>query len=400
MNLDFNEQEESFRRAVRAWLDEALRGEFAALRGRGGPGDEHASLAGRLAWERVLGASEWACVGWPRAYGGRGATLNEQVIFHEEYARARAPGRLGHIGETLLGPTVIEFGTEAQKRRFLPPIARGEEFWCQGYSEPEAGSDLANVQTRAELVGGEWVINGQKTWTSLAHCADWCFVLCRTNPTAPRHRGLSYLLVPMRSEGIEVRPIEQITGTSEFNEVFFDNVRTPAENVLGPVDGGWRVAMATLAFERGTSTLGQQLMFENELAEVIAAAKASGAARDPAIRQRIAAAWMGLKVMRMSSLRTLSLMQGGELRREAMIAKLYWATWHRDLGKLAMDVLGEEAGVVGEGYELSALQRLFLFTRADTIYAGSNEIQRNIIGERALGLPPEPRPAPSERRES
>ncbi len=400
MNLEFSKDEEAFRRSVRAWLEAALQGEFAALRGRGGPGDEHASLEGRQAWERVLGASEWACVGWPKASGGRGATLNEQVIFHEEYARARAPGRLGHIGEMLLGPTVIEFGTDAQKQRFLPPIARGEEFWCQGYSEPNAGSDLANVQTRAELVGGEWVINGQKTWTSLAHCADWCFVLCRTNPSAPRHKGLSYLLVPMRSPGIEVRAIEQLTGTSEFNEVFFDNVRTPAENVLGPIDGGWRVAMATLAFERGTSTLGQQLMFENELAEVIDAAKANGAAKDPAIRQRIASAWMGLRVMRMSTLRTLSLMQGGELRREAMTAKLYWATWHRDLGKLAMDVLGPEACVVGPAYELTPLQRLFLFSRADTIYAGSNEIQRNIIGERALGLPPEPRAAATERRES
>ena len=400
MNLEFSKDEEAFRRSVRAWLEAALQGEFAALRGRGGPGDEHASLEGRQAWERVLGASEWACVGWPKASGGRGATLNEQVIFHEEYARARAPGRLGHIGEMLLGPTVIEFGTDAQKQRFLPPIARGEEFWCQGYSEPNAGSDLANVQTRAELVGDEWVINGQKTWTSLAHCADWCFVLCRTNPSAPRHKGLSYLLVPMRSPGIEVRAIEQLTGTSEFNEVFFDNVRTPAENVLGPIDGGWRVAMATLAFERGTSTLGQQLMFENELAEVIDAAKANGAAKDPAIRQRIASAWMGLRVMRMSTLRTLSLMQGGELRREAMTAKLYWATWHRDLGKLAMDVLGPEACVVGPAYELTPLQRLFLFSRADTIYAGSNEIQRNIIGERALGLPPEPRAAATERRES
>jgi len=394
MNLHFTEQEEAFRREVRAWLATQLEGElaeFAALRGRGGPGDEHASLEGRLVWERTLGAAGWTCVGWPKEYGGRGASLNEQVIYHEEYARARAPGRLGHIGETLLGPTLIAFGTEAQRKRFLMPIARGEELWSQGYSEPNAGSDLANVQTRAELVGDEWVVTGQKTWTSLAHCADWCFVICRTDPSAPKHKGLSYLLVPMKQSGIEIRPIEQMTGNSEFNEVFFEGARTHKDNVLGPVNGGWKVAMATLAFERGASTLGQQLFFENELKEIIDAANANGSSRNPIIRQRIADAWIGLKVMRMNALRTLSLMQGGELRREAMIAKLYWATWHRNLGKLAMDVLGQDAEIVAPGYELTPLQRLFLFSRADTIYAGSNEIQRNIIGERALGLPPEPR---------
>ena len=404
MNLHFTEQEEAFRREVRDWLAGALTGAFAALRGRGGPGDEHASLEGRLLWEKKLGQDGWSCVGWPKEHGGRGITLNEQVIFHEEYARARAPGRLGHIGETLLGPTLIAFGTEAQKKRFLPPIARGEEFWCQGYSEPNAGSDLANVQTRAERVGDEWIITGQKTWTSLAHCAEWCFVVCRTDPAAPKHKGISYLLVPMRQKGIEVRPIEQMTGNSEFNEVFFEGARTHVDNIVGPVNGGWKIAMATLAFERGASTLGQQLMFENELSEILTLAKENGAARDPLMRQRLADAWIGLKIMRMSTLRTLSLMQGGELRREAMTAKLYWATWHRNLGKLAMDVSGIASEVIGPSYALDSLQRLFLFTRADTIYAGSNEIQRNIIGERALGLPPEPRPAPisptTERRES
>jgi alkylation response protein AidB-like acyl-CoA dehydrogenase len=400
MNLHFTEQEEAFRREVRDWLADALSGDLAALRGRGGPGDEHASLEGRRVWEQKLGQAGWTCIGWPKEHGGRGATLNEQVIFHEEYARARAPGRLGHIGETLLGPTLIAFGSEAQKKRFLPPIVRGEEFWCQGYSEPNAGSDLANVQTRAERVGNEWVITGQKTWTSLAHCANWCFVLCRTDPAAPKHKGLSYILVPMQQATIEVRPIVQLSGNAEFNEVFFEGARAPLENVVGDVNGGWKIAMATLAFERGASTLGQQLMFENELAEIIALAKENGAAKDAVMRQRLADAWIGLKVMRMSTLRTLSLMQGGELRREAMIAKLYWATWHKSLGKLAMDVAGLAAEAVGPAYELSSLQRLFLFSRADTIYAGSNEIQRNIIGERALGLPPEPRAASPEGRSS
>jgi alkylation response protein AidB-like acyl-CoA dehydrogenase len=343
-----------------------------------------------------MGAAGWSCIGWPREYGGRDATLNQQLIFHEEYARARAPGRLGHIGEGLLGPTIIAFGTEAQKKRFLPPIVRAEELWCQGYSEPNAGSDLANVQTRAVRDGDEWVITGQKVWTSLAHWADWCFVLARTDADAPKHKGLSYLLVPMKQKGIEIRPIVQMTGSSEFNEVFFEGARTHASNVVGEVNGGWKVAMGTLAFERGASTLGQQLAFRNELAEIIAIAKKNGASKDPLIRQRLAKAWTGLEIMRLNTLRTLPAMQGGELGREAMIAKLYWATWHRELGELAMDVLGPEAEIAaGAPYDLTALQRLFLFTRSDTIYAGSNQIQRNIIGERALGLPPEPRAAAS-----
>jgi alkylation response protein AidB-like acyl-CoA dehydrogenase len=402
MDLRFTPPEEAFRKEAREWLESRLSGQFRGVRGRGGPGDEGAAKDERVAWERALGAAGWACVGWPKAYGGREASLVEQVIFHEEYARARAPGRLGHIGEGLLGPTLIAFGTEAQRQRFLPPIVRGEELWCQGYSEPNAGSDLANVQTRAVREESEWVITGQKVWTSLAHWADWCFVLCRTDPDPEvRHRGLSYLLVPMRTPGIEVRPIVQMTGGEEFNEVFFDRARTSIDNVVGPVGGGWKVAMATLAFERGASTLGQQLAFENELNHVITVAKTNGAAREPALRQRIAQAWMGLKIMRLHALRTLSLMQGGELAREAMVSKLYWATWHRELGKLAMDVLGAEAEVTGAeastsaayAHALTELQRLFLFTRADTIYAGSNEIQKNIIGERALGLPPEPRVA-------
>jgi alkylation response protein AidB-like acyl-CoA dehydrogenase len=392
MDLHFSPEEEAFRREVRAFLTDRLRGEFACVVGRGGPGDEHELFEKRVAWEQMLGREGWACIGWPKEYGGRGASLPEQVIYYEEYARARAPGRLGHIGEGLLGPTLIAFGTEEQRRRFLPPIVRCEELWCQGYSEPNAGSDLANVQTRAELVNGEWVITGQKIWTSLAVRSHWCFALCRTDPAAPKHKGLSYLLVPMQQKGVLVRPISQMNGGSEFSEVFFDGARTAESNVVGGVDGGWRVAMGTLAFERGASTLGQQFGFENELQQIIAAAKANGAAQDPILRDRLARARVGLTVMRLNALRTLSLMQDGELRREAMMAKLYWATWHRELGKLAMDVLGA-ASEIGEGapYELTSLQRLFLFSRADTIYAGSNQIQRNIIAERALGLPPEPR---------
>jgi alkylation response protein AidB-like acyl-CoA dehydrogenase len=392
VDLRFSAEDEAFRAEVRQWLDDHLAGEFASLRGRGGPGDEHADFEGRRAWERALGRAGWTCVGWPREHGGRGAGLHQQVIFYEEYARARAPARVGIVGEGLLGPTLIAFGSEAQKRRFLPPIVRGDELWCQGYSEPNAGSDLANVATRAVLDGDEWVVTGQKVWTSLAHWSDWCFALCRTDLDAPKHRGISYLLVPMRQPGVEVRPIVQLTGTSEFNEVFFDGARTGAADVVGDVNGGWKVAMRTLAFERGASTLGQQLAFENELRNVTEIARKNGASADPVMRQRLARAWIGLRIMRFNALRTLSAMQGDELTREGMITKLYWAAWHRELGELAMDVLGPEAELAEDApYELTGLQRLFLFTRADTIYGGSNQIQRNIIGERALGLPAEPR---------
>lgn len=396
MNTRFSDEDEAFRREVSDWLEAELSGDFRDVRGRGGPGDEHAMLDERRAWEKRLGEAGWTCVGWPREYGGRELPLSQQMIYYEEYARLGGPGRLGHIGEGLLGPTLIAFGSEEQKRRFLPGIQLGDAIWCQGYSEPNAGSDLANVQTRARLEGGEWVIDGQKVWTSWAEWSDWCFVLCRTNAEAtPKHRGISYLLVPMRQEGIEIRPIVQITGDSEFSEVFYNGARTEAENVVGDVDGGWKVAMGTLAFERGASTLGQQMLFQNELDEIIAIAKANGAAGDRLIRQRIADAWIGLRIQRYNALRMLSSEEVARTgsSREAMITKLFWATWHRNLGELAMDVLGAESEVTGgEPYELTRLQRMYLFSRSDTIYAGSNEIQRNIIAERALGLPREPRP--------
>jgi alkylation response protein AidB-like acyl-CoA dehydrogenase len=391
VDLRYSAQDEAFRHEAAEWLSTHLAGEFAVVRGRGGPGDEHALFDERLAWERHMGRSGWSCVGWPKPWG-RGATLQQQVIFHEEYARAGGPGRLGHIGETLLGPTLIAFGSDEQKRRFLPPIASAEELWCQGYSEPNAGSDLANVQTKAELDGDQWVVTGQKVWTSGAQWSDWCFVLCRTELDSPSHRALSYLLVPMKQKGVEVRPIVQMTGTSEFSEVFFDGARTDAAHVVGARGEGWKVAMGTLAFERGASTLGQQHAFENELAQVFALARENGAASDPVMRQRLADAWIGLRIMRYNALRMLTHADSAVLGGEALITKLYWATWHRELGKLAMDVLGARAEIAeAPPYELTALQRMFLFTRSDTIYAGTNQIQRNIIAERALGLPREPK---------
>jgi len=252
--MDFTDTpaEAAFRAEVRAWLAEHLVGEYAALGSGGGPADE-TGWDTRLEWEKVLGADRWVGMSWPVEYGGRGADLAQQIIFNEEYARAGAPARISFFGEGLFAPTLIQFGTDEQKQRFLPAIQRVEELWCQGFSEPNAGSDLANIQTRAVLDGDEWVITGQKVWTTLAHRADWCFVVCRTDPESSSHHGLSYLLCPMDQPGVEVRPLRQLTGSSEFNEVFFDSARTAKANVLGPVGEGWKVAMATLGFERGTA---------------------------------------------------------------------------------------------------------------------------------------------------
>lgn len=392
MKIGFGIEDEAFRQEVAHWLEQHLQGEFEQLRFRGGPGDEHMFPEERKAWEREMAKGGWIGLGWPRECGGRGLSISQQVIFHEEYARAGGPGRMGHIGEGLAGPTIAAFGTEEQKRRFLPGILEGREFWCQGYSEPGAGSDLAGVKTRARLENGRWLINGQKVWTSLAHESDWCFVIARTEPGSVGHKGLSFFLVPMHQANIRVQPIQQITGTSEFNEVFFDDAETAEDNIVGAPGEGWKIAMALLGFERGVSTLGQQMLFQNELDEIVRIAKANGAAADPMLRQRLARAWAGLRTLRYNSLRMLSGPQNGSLRPEAMSYKLAWSTWHVELGKLAMDVLGPQAEILdGAPYELSRLQSLFLFTRSDTIYGGSNEIQRNIIAERALGMPREPR---------
>jgi alkylation response protein AidB-like acyl-CoA dehydrogenase len=380
-------EDAEFRQQARGWLETQLTGEFESLAGTGGPGHEHEHVTERLAWERRLGEGGWIGLGWPEADGGRGLGWRQQVIFHEEYARARAPGRVGHIGEQLLGPTLLVFGTPEQKSRFLPGILSGTQMWCQGYSEPDAGSDLAAVRTRAVLADGEWHLSGQKIWTSLAHVADWCFVLARTDPAQERHRGLSCLLVPMNQPGIDIRPIVQLTGTSEFNEVFFDDARARADDIVGAPGDGWRVAMITLGVERGVSTFGQQLGFRREFENVLAAARANRSIEEPDIAARITDAWIGLQVMRFTAEATLGTPAGTAPGTEANIAKLLWAPWHQLLGELAVDVAGADATVTGPDYGLSEAQTLFLYTRADTIYGGSNEIQRNIIAERGLGLP-------------
>jgi alkylation response protein AidB-like acyl-CoA dehydrogenase len=345
----------------------------------------------RKSWERELAKGGWVGLSWPKEYGGRDATLTQQLIFNEEYARAGGPVRAGFFGEQLLGPTLMAFGSEAVKERFLPPILRAEEFWCQGFSEPDAGSDLANVKTTAVLDGDQWVINGQKVWTSLGHIADWIFVVCRTDPAAPRKQlGITFLLCPLDQPGVDMRPIQQITGTAEFNEVFFDGARTDASLVVGEIGKGWSVVMGTLGFERGTAFLAQQLRFAAEYHMLVAEVRARGLDHEPAIRQRLADAYIGLELMRLTGLRTISqLINGGSLGPESSIGKLHWSRWHQRLGELEMDVLGADALIAQTG-TLGDFQYTFQFSRADTIYAGSSEIQRNIVGERVLGLPRDP----------
>ena len=388
MKLGFSAEQEQFRSEVSGWLNQQLSGPFADIHGLN---LQTGMPERRLAWEQALGEARWSAIGWPEEYGGRGADLAEQVIFAEEYARAGGPTRLGHMGVELAGPTILHFGNDEQRRRFLPKIATGQEMWCQGYSEPGAGSDLSNVRTKATFEDGRWVLEGQKIWTSLAQFADWCFVVCRSEPGSSGRVGLTYLLVPMDQPGVEVRPIRQMTGDEEFNEVFFNGAVTVGENVVGEPGDGWQVAMGTLSFERGVSTLAQQMHFKNELNAIIKIANDNGEARNPLIRQRIAKAWRGLQIMRASALRMLSGANSGTLSGPQYTYKIFWASWHRELGELAMDVMGQSGDIVNADYKMSELSRLFLFSRSDTIYAGTNQIQRNLIAERALGLPKEPR---------
>jgi alkylation response protein AidB-like acyl-CoA dehydrogenase len=379
VDFGFTEEDETFRTEAKGWLAAHATG-----------------VQDRRTWERTLGHAGWIGLGWPEpGYGNRTATLTQQVVWAEEYARSTAPPRSGHIGENLLAPTLIAHGTPEQKSRFLPPIAAGDELWCQGYSEPDAGSDLAGVRTTAVREPRGYRVTGQKIWTSLAHEADWCFVLARTDPGARRHHGLSFLLVPMDQPGrVEVRPIRQMTGTSDFNEVFFDGAHARAEHVVGGEGNGWRVAMSLLGFERGVSTLAQQIGFARELAEVVRTAVVTGAADDPVVRDRLITQWAELRAMRWNALRTL----GDTTDAGApSVAKLLWGRWHQRLGELAMQVRGA-GGAAGPAdwspsapYELDPHHHLFLFSRADTIYGGSDEIQRTIIAERVLGLPKEPR---------
>jgi len=389
MKLGFSPADEEFRRECADWLNGQMAGEFKDIKGITTLTEK---AERRKEWEQQLAAHKWSCIGWPEEWGGRAATLAQQVIFAEEYARAGVPGRVNHIGVELAGPTLLAFGTDAQKNRFLPGIAAGQTIFCQGFSEPGAGSDLASVRTKARLEGDEWVVNGQKIWTSLAHISDWIFVVSRSEEGSKGPKGLTFLMMEIDQPGIEIRPIKQINGDAEFNETFFTDAKCPADSLIGAVGDGWKIAMGLLAFERGVSTLGQQMGFRNELDEVIAAAKATGAAKDPLIRQRIAKAEIGLQLMRYGAMRMLSNTDHSKIDGAALTYKIQWASWRRGLGELAMDIIGQSGEIAdGDAYEWSVLPNLFLYSRSDTIYGGTNQIQRNLIAERGLGMPREPR---------
>jgi alkylation response protein AidB-like acyl-CoA dehydrogenase len=413
MNLTYPAEAEEFRLEVKAWLEENLPEGW----GDGGAtmsAEERAAFTRE--WTPKLYKGGWICASWPAEYGGRGLSIWESVVLAEEFARVGAPMRADFFGDTLVGPTILHWGTEEQKKEFLPQILSGEISWCQGFSEPDAGSDLASLKTRAELDGDEWVINGQKVWTTQAQHADYIFLLCRTDPDAPKHAGISYLLVPMRQEGIEVRPIAQVDGSAEFNEVFFTNARCPRENVVGGVNNGWSVAMTTLGFERGMSATTGHRRFQKELAVIIDAARKNGKASDPIVRQGLARAWSMVKILEINGLRSLLSTVRGDNSAAALGAtnKMFWSEYHRDVMSLAIDILGLEGqiltggnGAPGEeefvpgigarklrpGYPVSALQSSFFFSRSETIWGGTAQIQRNIVGERLLGLPKEPKPA-------
>ena len=391
MNLVDTPTQATCREEIRDWLGEHLTGEFARHRGVGGPADD-SWWELRLAWERELAAGGWLGLTWPVEYGGRGGTLEEELVFLEEHFRARAPYWVGVHGRDLFGPTLLHAGTAAQKARFLPRIMACDEMWGQGFSEPEAGSDLGGVRTRAVRDGDEWVLNGQKIWMTFGTHADWLYVLCRTNADAPKHHGLSLILVPAHQRGVDVRPIRNLAGGEEFAEVFFSDARTRADLVVGPVDGAWSVVMGTVGTERGTTALPYQAAFEQQLHDLVGELRERGRTDDPVVRQRLAQAWIGLQLNRHNNARMLTrLVRDGTLGPEASLSKLFWSHWHRDLGALMMDLRGADATVVGDGWSLDPFQTVFLNSRAETIYGGANEIQRNIVAERLLGLPKEPR---------
>ncbi|HEV8299148.1 MAG TPA: acyl-CoA dehydrogenase family protein [Acidimicrobiales bacterium] len=404
MDVAYPPEAVAFGAEVRAWLAENLPAGWSE------PGFTMTGAARRAfleEWTRRLYDGGWVCASWPKEYGGRGLSLMESVVLAEEFARADVPMRVSSLGEILIGPTILQWGTEEQKQAFLPRILRGEIVWCQGFSEPASGSDLASLATSAELDGDEWVIDGEKIWTSEAEDADYIFMLVRTSPDKPRHAGISFLLVPMRQPGITVHAIAQPDGTHGFNRVTFEGARCPAANVVGGVDNGWKVAMTTLGFERGLSATTGYHRFRRELDDIIASARANGVNRDPVMRQRLAAAWTTVEIMRMTGYRTLTAeLQGRAEGALDAIHKVFWSDYSQRASTLGLDVLGPigqiltgteydvRPAAVGLGrrepmheYPASPLQRLFFFACGEKIYGGTSEIQRNIIAERALGLP-------------
>ena len=407
MDLTYPPEAEAFRTEIHAWLVENLpQGWFE-------PGffqseDERKDF--NQTWTAKLFAGGWICAGWPVEYGGKGLSLLEQVVLNEEFASAGAPMRADFFGDTLVGPTILQWGTEEQKREFIPGILQGKIAWCQGFSEPNSGSDLASLKTSAVLDGDEWIINGQKVWTTQAQHADYVFLMCRTDPDAPQHAGISYLLVPMRQAGVDVRPITQVDGSAEFNEVFFTNVRCPKGNVVGGVNNGWKVAMTTLGFERGSSSTTGHRRFLKEWQIIVDEAKQREKNADLRVRDNLVRAWQKVKIMEINGYRSLtdSLNNTHDAALLGACNKMFWSEAHRASMELAINILGMDGQILtGQGdaesslpgmgrgradYPVSELQASFFFSRSETIWGGTAEIQRNIIGERALGLPKEPKP--------
>ena len=395
MDFTYSAENLRFRDELRQWLNDNLPKGWGVTAHE--PKDEDERARFRLDWERQLFDGGWSGLDWPTQYGGRGATLIEQAIFSEEMARAGAPDGLNIIGRNLVGPTLMRHGSEAQRQRYLPKILSTEEVWCQGFSEPNAGSDLASINCRAEREGDHFVVNGQKVWTSFAQYSQWCILLVRTDRTLPKHQGISFLLVDMKSPGVTVRPLKQISGESEFNETFFEDVRVPAENIVGELNGGWKIAQTTLAAERGPGdAMARQIRFKRELDRLIAAAAALkrgsvSAIDDPVLRQKIAKSIVEIEIMRLSCLRSLSKMvKGSAPGATASMLKLYWSHAAQGMYETALETVGHLAPLT-DGDPLApadgAFQLGFLQSRAFTIYSGSSEIQRNIIAERVLGLP-------------
>jgi alkylation response protein AidB-like acyl-CoA dehydrogenase len=409
MDLTYPPEAEAFRSEIRAWLEEHLPDGWFDKGFEMTPEEKQKFNED---WTNTLHDGGWICATWPVEYGGKGLTTMQGVVLAEEFARARAPMRADFFGDTLVGPTILMNGTEEQKKEFLPKILNGEMRWCQGFSEPDSGSDLASLKTTAVLDGSEWVINGQKVWTTQAQFADYCFVLARTDPDVKQQAGISYLLVPMRQPGIEVRGITQPDGTAEFNEVFFNDARCPVDNVVGGVNKGWKVANDTLGFERGISATTGHRRFEEEWRRMVAAAREHGVIDDPIIRQGLAAYWTKIQILRINGLRNLTAALKGtrDLGTAALGAtnKMFWSEMHQAAMDLAIDIHGangmlSDAGpddgswpaaqrIKGrDGYHVSPMVSSYFFSRSETIWGGSSQIQRNIVGERVLGLPREPK---------
>jgi alkylation response protein AidB-like acyl-CoA dehydrogenase len=404
MDVRYPPEAEAYREKVQAFLAEHLPAGWQGI----GALDEEDRRRFTEEWRQTLSEHGYLAVSWPKAFGGGGLTPLETVVLSEEFTKAGVPTGITNdvFSIAMVGNTLLEWGTEEQKRHYLPRILSGEDRWCQGYSEPNAGSDLGNLGCRAVLDGDEWVINGQKIWTSAGHLANWIFLLARTDPVAPKHRGISFLLVPMDQPGVEVRPIRMISGESEFNEVFFTDARTAKDQVVGGVDNGWAVAMTLLGYERGEAAATLPIEFRMELDRVFELAKARKRTSDPVIRQQLAWAYSKVEIMRYLGMRTLTqYLAGRSPGPDSSISKLYWSEYHQALTELAIHIIGVEAAVPSGKPPSTAFRTddpgapntsaswagVFLHARAETIYAGTSQVQRNILGEMVLGLPKEPR---------